>query len=111
MLFDGFPVKSAFQPRRNEASIVELSFAPWLAAIPCCKTAYMHRDDRMDFNHAERWQSGLSHSPRKREYLYGYREFESPPLRHFFWLYANNGGNGRGEWIRTTDLLVPNQAL
>jgi hypothetical protein len=20
-------------------------------------------------------------------------------------------GNGRGEWIRTTDLLVPNQAL
>src|SRR5579883_2782436 len=31
---------------------------------------------------AERWQSGRSHPPRKREYLYGYRGFESPPLRH-----------------------------
>jgi hypothetical protein len=31
---------------------------------------------------AERWQSGRSRPPRKREYLYGYREFESPPLRH-----------------------------
>ncbi len=30
---------------------------------------------------AERWQSGRSRPPRKREYLYGYREFESPPLR------------------------------
>src|SRR3954453_2865264 len=30
----------------------------------------------------ERWQSGRSHPPRKRAYLNGYREFESPPLRH-----------------------------
>src|ERR1019366_8383771 len=29
----------------------------------------------------ERWQSGRSHPPRKRAYLDGYREFESPPLR------------------------------
>src|ERR1035441_6067918 len=29
----------------------------------------------------ERWQSGRSHPPRKRAYLNGYREFESPPLR------------------------------
>jgi hypothetical protein len=33
------------------------------------------------FQNAERWQSGRSRPPRKREYLYGYREFESPPLR------------------------------
>jgi hypothetical protein len=31
---------------------------------------------------SERWQSGRSHPPRKRAYLNGYREFESPPLRH-----------------------------
>ena len=30
---------------------------------------------------SERWQSGRSHPPRKRAYLNGYREFESPPLR------------------------------
>src|ERR1035438_7169244 len=30
---------------------------------------------------SERWQSGRSHPPRKRAYLDGYREFESPPLR------------------------------
>src|ERR1039457_3380051 len=29
----------------------------------------------------ERWESGRARPPRKREYLYGYREFESPPLR------------------------------
>src|ERR1044071_6036195 len=41
------------------------------------------------FTDAERWQSGRSRPPRKREYLYGYREFESPPLRQFLFTHAS----------------------
>ena len=33
-------------------------------------------------NAVERWQSGLTRTPGKREYPKKYRGFESPPLRH-----------------------------
>ena len=41
---------------------------------------------------SERWQSGRSHPPRKRAYLNGYREFESPPLRQLNRRTGQGGG-------------------
>src|ERR1017187_3666286 len=49
---------------------------------------------------SERWQSGRSHPPRKRAYLDGYREFESPPLRQ------PSGANPTDHKMRWSVLLI-----
>ena len=75
--------------RANEATLAAHTAAEqhrFVAIPPGVMRTVAERQSRLEWYNdgsSERWQSGRSHPPRKRAYLNGYREFESPPLRQF----------------------------